>query len=272
MVYIKTPEEIALIREGGKILSDILKKLIAEVKPGVTTGYLEELACAMALEAGAKPAFMGYDMGDGLTFPTMLCTSINEEVVHGPALPSRRLDSGDIIDIDLGIEYPMAFPGAVRNPHSKQGGFFTDMCATVGVGKISREAEKLIRVTRRCLDLALAQVKPGKTLNDIGRAVEECAEAAGYGVVRDLVGHGVGYYAHEEPDVFNYVINPKSPENLVLKPGMVIAIEPMINAGTWRVKTAKNGYTVVTADGSLSAHFEHTVAVTDSGCEILTRP
>lgn len=275
MINLKSSDEIAVIRRGGQILAAILARLIKEVKPGLTTAELENIAATMMTAAGGRPAFKNYDMGGGIFFPSILCISINDEVVHGPALPARLLKAGDIVDIDLGMEWP-AIPelqaklGVPRNPHSEFGGFFTDMCATVAVGKISREARKLLRVTRACLKVGIEQVKPGNTLNDIGRAVQSLAEANGYGVVEDLVGHGVGYLAHEDPNVFNYEIKQNSRENIVLKPGLVIAIEPMINLGDWRVKIAANKFTVVTADQSLSAHFEHTVAVTDTGYEILT--
>lgn len=273
MIYLKTKEEIAIIREGGKILAKILKRLSEEVHPGVETAYLENLALEMMKEAGARPAFKNYDMGGGLVFPSALCTSINSEVVHGVAIPSRVLKNGDIIDIDIGMEYPFnnSKPGEITNANSLGGGFYTDMSKTIAVGKISREAAKLIKVTKLCLEAGISQAKPGKTLNDIGRAVQRLAKIEHYGVVRDYVGHGVGYYAHEDPNVPNYELPGNDGEgDIVLKPGMVLAIEPMINLGTWKVKIAKNGYTVLTADNSLSAHFEHTVAITETGCEILT--
>ncbi len=276
MVYIKTKEEIRIIKEGGKRLAAILARVIKEVKPGVETGYLEEMADKMIREIGGRPAFKNYPMGGGIFFPSTLCVSINNEVVHGTALPSRVIKAGDIVDLDIGMEWPVTpelrakFKAPV-NKHSKGGGFYTDMCATVPAGPISKEAKKLLRVSQECLARALKLVKPGNTLNDLARAIQGHAESHGYGVVRDLVGHGVGYFAHEQPDVFNFEINEKAPENLVLEPGMVIAIEPMINAGDWEVKVARNGYTIITADNSLSAHFEHTVAVTEKGCDILTK-
>lgn len=276
MIYYKSREEIRIIKEGGKRLAFILESLIKEVKPGVETMYLEKMANKFIESFGGKSAFKNYPMGGGIFFPSTLCVSINNEVVHGAAYPNRILKNGDIVDLDIGMEWPVdqkvrAEFQAPLNPHSKTGGFFTDMCATVGVGKISSEAKKLLRVSRECLELGLKQVKPGNKINDIGRAVSEHAEKYGYGVVEDLVGHGVGYFAHEKPDVFNYEIRENSPENVMLKPGMVIAIEPMINEGDYEIKIAKNNYTILTKDGSLSAHFEHTVAVTENGCEILTR-
>ncbi|MFA5109445.1 MAG: M24 family metallopeptidase [Patescibacteria group bacterium] len=276
MIYIKSAAEIRIIKEGGRRLAAILARLLKEVKPGVATEYLEDLANELIEKTGGRSAFKNYPMGHGLFFPSTLCVSINDEVVHGASLPSRFIKNGDIVDLDIGMEWPVTAELRAKfkapfNSHSKQGGFFTDMCATVGAGKISSEAKKLIANSRKCLDLAIKAAKPGQTINDIARAVSTCAESRGYGVVRDLVGHGVGYFAHEKPDVFNFEIAEKSPENVVLKPGMVIAIEPMINAGDWRVDMAANDFTVITADGSLSAHFEHTVAITEKGCDILTK-
>jgi methionyl aminopeptidase len=275
MIYIKKKEEIKIIKEGGRRLAAILQALINETKPGVSTSSLEDLANRLIETTGGSSAFKDYPMGDGIFFPSSLCVSINNEVVHGAALPSRLIKSGDIVDLDIGMEWPATKELreqflAPKNPHSKNGGYFTDMCATVGVGKISHEARKLLNVTQECLEAGINQVKPGNKINDIARAVSSIAKKHGYGVVRDLVGHGVGYFAHEEPDVFNFEIRENSPENIVLKAGMVIAIEPMINIGDWRIKVAKNGYTILTADNSLSAHFEHTVEVTENGFEILT--
>ena len=258
MVTIKTEQEIKILKEGGHKLAQILRQLIKAVRPGVGTADLENLANKLIAEVGGESAFKNYDMGNDIFFPSTVCISINDEVVHGGALPNRILKNGDIVDLDIGMKWP------------KENGFYTDTCATVGVGKISQAAKQLLKVTHKSLEVALKQVRAGRTLNDIGRAIEDFIEPYGYGIVRDLVGHGVGYKAHEEPNVFNYEIGDDSPENLVLRAGMVIAIEPMINNGTWKVKIAPNGFTVLTADGSLSAHFEHSVAVTEKGCIILT--
>jgi len=258
MVTIKTKEEIDILRVGGHKLAIILKKLAAAVKPGVSTEELENLTLKLIAEAGGRPACKGYPMGGKLYFPTALCASINNEVVHGPAVPGKILHAGDIIDLDLGMQYPA------------DGGLYTDSCLTVPVGKISKDAKKLIKITHDCLMVGIKQVKAGATLNDIGKAIENLADKYNYGVVRDLVGHGVGYKAHEEPNVFNYEIGANSSENMTLREGMVLAIEPMINLGTWKVKNAPDRLTVITADGSWSAHFEHTVVVTKNGCEILT--
>jgi methionyl aminopeptidase len=275
MIYLKSAEEIRAIREGGRRLAIILETLVAAVKPGLSTDYLEDLANQMIEVTGGRTAFKNYPMGDKLLFPSTLCVSINDEVVHGAALPPRVFKSGDIVDLDIGMEWPVRDRERQEfnlpvNKLSKYGGFFTDMCLTVGVGKISSGARKLLQVTKECLDLGIAAAQPGKRLNDIARAIEGHAEKHGYGVVRDFVGHGVGYFAHEGPDVFNFTVKESSSENLVLKPGLVIAIEPMINAGDWPIDIADNNYTVVTSDGSLSAHFEHTVAITEQGPQILT--
>lgn len=276
MVYIKSSAEIKAIKEGGRRLSAILNRLLSEIKPGIDTEYLEDLANELISKTGGRSAFKNYPMGGKIFFPSTLCVSVNDEVVHGAAYPIRTLKNGDIVDLDIGMEWPVTAElrkeyNLPVNSHSKNGGFYTDMCFTIGVGKISSEAKKLLQVSHKCLELALRAVKPGNTINDIARAVSGYAESHGYGVVRDLVGHGVGYYAHEKPDVFNFEISERSPENIILRPGMVIAIEPMINEGDWRVDMADNDYTVLTADGSLSAHFEHTVAVTENGYDILTK-
>ncbi len=276
MIYLKSKEEIRIIKEGGRRLAAILNCLLKKVAPGVATDSLEELADKLIREIGGRPAFKNYPMGGGLFFPSVLCISINNEVVHGSSLPTRIIKEGDIVDIDIGMEWPVVPElrekfKAPLNKHSKAGGFFTDMCATVPAGKINKEAKQLLKIAEECLYKAIKTVKPGNTINDLARVVQNHAESHGYGVVRDLVGHGVGYFAHERPDVFNFEINEDAPENLVFEPGMVIAIEPMINAGSYQVKVARNGYTIITADNSLSAHFEHTVAVTEKGCEILTK-
>lgn len=276
MIYLKSESEIKTIQEGGRRLAKILRRLLSEIRPGVETAYLEELANKMINETGGRSAFKNYPLGGGLFFPSTLCVSLNNEVVHGSALPSRLIKAGDIVDLDIGMEWPVTPElrkkyQAPLNPHSKYGGFFTDMCATVGVGKISPEAKRLIKISKECLELALKKVKPGNKINDLARAVQTHAEKNGYGVVRDLVGHGVGYFAHEGPDVFNFEINEAAAQNITLEPGMVIAIEPMINGGDWRIKIHANGYTILTRDNSLSAHFEHTVAVTKNGLKILTK-
>ena len=280
MITIKKDNEIALLSQGGKILGQILKRLAAEVKPGVTTGHLEQMADFLIKKAGGRPSFKGFKSDkDDEPYPTVLCACINDEVVHAPSLPSRQLKSGDIIGIDVGMEFPAyADPryaegfGEARVPAGKPSvkmGYYTDMAATVAVGKISREAQKLIRTTKQALALGIEQVRPGNSLNNIGKAIEKYVKLNGFSVVRDLVGHGVGYSLHEDPQVPNYDL--AYGKKIILKPGMVLAIEPMVNAGDWRVKDGADGLTILTADGSLSAQFEHTVLVTEQGHEILTK-
>ncbi len=254
---IKTEAEIAAILRGGRLLSRVLCKVAARVAPGVSTSDLDDLAEKEILKAGGKPAFKGYKIsGVKMAYNSTVCTSINDEVVHGLAHPGRILKDGDIISLDIGMQYPAV------------DGFFTDMAMTVAVGKITPPAERLIKVTRECLERGVSTVKSGSRISDISRAVQTHAEKNGYGVVRDLTGHGVGYAVHEEPAVPNFV--DANSRDMILKKGMVLAIEPMINAGTWRVKFMPDGWTVKTADHSLAAHWEMTIVVTDDGAEILT--
>jgi len=253
-VTIKTVEEMELIKEGGHILGQILQKLGAMVAPGITTEDLEIEACRMILAANGRPAFKHYHTPGEHPFPTALCTSINDEVVHGPATPARELKEGDIIGIDIGMEWQK---------------LYTDTAITVAVGRISKEASKLMEVTQKALEIGIAAAQPGVLISDIGKAVEQYVKPFGYGIVRDLVGHGVGYQVHEEPRVPNYFDRSLPP--VIIKEGMVIAIEPMINAGGWRVDfDEEDGWTIRTQDGSLSAHFEHTIVITKNGPEIAT--
>lgn len=252
---IKTEKEIITLAEGGKILSQTLDALIKMLKPGITTADLEEAALTMMAKAGAKPAFKGYRSSKkDKPFPTALCISLNHEVVHGPALPSRTINDGDIVSIDIGLEYK---------------GLFTDMAKTVAVGNVPGETKRLIKTTEKSLELALKKVKPGLSLYELGKTIEDYIEDQGFAVVKQLVGHGVGHAVHEAPQIPNYAVDNNKNELLVA--GMVIAIEPMVNIGTWEVDVADDDTTIITADGSLSAHFEHTVAVTKDGCQILTR-
>lgn len=276
MTTIKQAEEILALSQGGKILAGILQQLVNLLKPGTSTLEIENLANKLIAQAGGRPAFLNYPLANNLSFPSAVCASFNNEVVHGSTLPPRIIKSGDIVDLDIGMEWPVdpelrSKLNLPVNHYSAGGGFYTDTCVTVAIGKVSQEAKNLIKVTQQCLDQAIKIIKPGTTLYEIGASIEKIARLAGYGVVKDFVGHGVGYLAHEEPDIYNYAINPNSSVNISLEAGMVIAIEPMINLGTDRVKMASNGYTVLTADNSLSAHFEHTIAVTESGFKVLTQ-
>jgi methionyl aminopeptidase len=245
MIILKTPQEISIIKEGGKILAGILEQISQEAKPNVTTEYLNELAEKLIFKYGTKPSFP--DAG----FPAALCVSVNEEVVHG--IPSKRkLKDGDIVSLDLGIWHK---------------GLCTDAALTIGVGEISDEAKKIIKITKECLSLAIEQAKINNHLGDIGAAVQNHAENFGFSVVRDLVGHGVGKKVHEDPDVLNY---GKKKSGLKLKRGMVLAIEPMLTAGNYQVEQIQKNGAFATKDKSLSAHFENTISVEDDGGEILT--
>jgi len=255
-ISIKTEEEIRTLKEGGKRLRKILQDLATMVKPGISTFDLEIKADNLILAAGGYPAFKHYHTNGEEPYPSILCTSINDEVVHAPAVPGRILKEGDIIGIDIGMRYPA------------ENGFYTDTAVTVSVGRITKEAAKLVEVTRNALFVGIKAVKAGRPISDIGQAVEQYVSQFNYGIVRDLVGHGVGYAVHEEPRVPNYFDRALS--NVIMKGGLVIAIEPMINAGTWKVVEGSDGFTIKTADGSLSAHFEHTIAVTKKGADIIT--
>ena len=246
MIYKKSPEEIATMRAAGVILTDALNRIEEALAPGVTTAELDRIAEEVISGAGATPSFKGYR-----GFPASICTSPNDVIVHG--IPDgRRLEDADIISIDVGVFYE---------------GFHADSAWTFPVGSISPEAAGLLKVTEGSLNAAIEQCRPGRRLGDVGNAVQEVAEAAGYSIVREYVGHGVGRSLHEEPQVPNY--GPPGRREL-LSAGMTLAIEPMVNIGGPATKVLGDGWTVVTADGSLSAHFEHTVAVTPDGCQILT--
>jgi methionyl aminopeptidase len=248
-VEAKTQSELALMRQAGAAVGDILVLLSKKVGPGVTTGELDRIARAEIKARGVKSAFLGYH-----GFPGVICLSVNSEVVHGIPSDKKTLAEGDIIGLDFGVIVD---------------GWYGDSAVTVGVGKISAEAQRLIQVTRESLEKGIAAVASGARVGDIGAAVQTHAEAAGYSVVREFVGHGIGRALHEEPPVPNYGKAGTGPR---LKSGMTIAIEPMINAGGAAVRTLEDGWTAVTQDGRLSAHFEHTVAVTEGTAEILTLP
>jgi len=252
MIKLKTSAEIETLRVGGRHLAQILHQLAKEVKPGVLTSELDDLAQSLIKEIGAKPAFLNYKpAGSRLAYPAALCVSVNEEIVHG--IPKKRvIKEGDVVTLDSGLIYQ---------------GLITDSAITVTVGKVSDKILNLVEKTKESLALAIDQVKPGARLGDIGFAVEQHIKQAGLGLVRDLAGHGVGYLVHEDPLVPNY---GKRGQGQVLEAGLVIAIEPMVTLGSGRTKLLNDGFTFVTADDSMSAHFEHTVAVTNQGVLILT--
>jgi methionyl aminopeptidase len=251
MITIKTSDELAIMRKASTIVAEILKELAAAVHPGVTTGELDKLAEELTYKKGAKPAFKGYQPGD-VPYPKTLCVSVNEEIIHG--IPSsRKLKQGDIVGLDFGVVYE---------------GFYGDSARTVPVGKVSESAQKLVRVTREALYKGIEQCRVGNRISDIATAVQCHAESAGFSVVEEFAGHGIGRKLHEEPSVPNYF--RRGMPNPRLQEGMVIAIEPMVNEGTARLRMLKDGWTAVTADGRLSAHFEHSVAITATGPEILS--
>jgi methionyl aminopeptidase len=246
VVTLKSPREIEKMRRSGKITSRVLTQLMHAVRPGITTAELDEMAEREIRAAGGIPTFKGYN-----GFAASICASVNDEVVHG--IPgSRVLHEGDLLSIDIGTTLD---------------GYVSDSAVTVPVGTVSEEARRLLQVTQECLTIGIAQMRPGRRLGDIGASVQAHAEENGYGVVRELVGHGVGQAMHEEPQVPNY---GTAGTGLELRPGLVLAIEPMITQGSPKVKILGDGWTVVTADGKLAAHFEHTIAVTEDGPKILT--
>ena len=246
-VVLKSSQEIEKMRRAGRVVREVLELLRGLVKPGITTMDLEKAAAARLDELGVKAAFKGYG-----GFPCVLCASVNNEVVHGIPSPKRVLKEGDIVSLDF---------GAVVD------GYYGDAAITVPVGKIDADAARLLKVTEASLQAGIAAVRPGATLGDVGAAVQGVVEAEGFSVVRDFVGHGIGAHMHEDPQVPNY---GEVGRGMKLRKGMVIAIEPMVNAGKPEVKVLEDGWTAVTTDGSMSAHFEHSVAVTDIGAKILT--
>lgn len=244
MVVIKSAEEIAIMRKCGKTLAAILDRLRVEVKPGIKTSRLNVIMAEESERRGVIPSFKNYR-----GFPANLCVSVNDEIVHG--IPGERiLQERDIVSLDVGVKF---------------NGFHTDAATTIGVGRISKEAEKLISVTEGSLKSGVAQAINGAWVGDISSAIQNYVESEGFSVVREYTGHGVGRELHEEPQIPNFMAG----KGLLLRKGMTLAIEPMVTAGDWRTKLAANHWTVLTADGSLSAHFEHTIAITGDEAEIL---
>jgi methionyl aminopeptidase len=256
MIVRKSATELEKMRRSGLLVYEILRKLEAMVAEGVTTQELEVAAEKMMSDAGAKPAFKGYyTQAAGSKYPFVLCTSVNDEIVHGMPSAKRKLKSGDIVSIDTGVQLD---------------GYFGDSAITVPVGEIDKAVQRLLTVTKESLDLAIEKVHADNRLFDICGTVEKHVTSNGFSVVREMVGHGIGTKLHEEPQIPNYV--DRRNENPRLRPGMVLAIEPMVNAGRPDMKMRADRWTAVTKDGSYSAHFEHCVAVTDNGPWVLTRP
>ena len=256
MVVIKTKQEIEIMREGGKVLAKIMKRLAREVRPGISTKHLEEMTEKLIDKINRKahglvvqPSFKGYR-----NFPASLCVSINKELVHGIPSESRILKNGDIVSLDLGLKYKR---------------YYTDMAVTIPVGKISSEAKKLIKITKKALEIGLKEIKPNKRIGDISSVIQRYVESQGFSVNQKLTGHGIGRKVHEPPLIPNYAQGPD--ENVKLVAGMTFCLEPMVNVGSSEVMCLFDGWTMATADESLSAHFEHTVAVTERGCEVLTK-
>ncbi|HEY50689.1 MAG TPA: type I methionyl aminopeptidase [Dehalococcoidia bacterium] len=246
-IIIKTEEEIAAMRQAGRIVAMILKTIVEEIKPGMATKELDDIAARELKRHGAKSSFKGYR-----GFPANLCVSVNDEIVHG--IPGKRvLREGDIVSLDFGAIY-----------HGFQG----DAALTVGVGRISKKAEALIETTNGALKAGIGAARAGGRLGDISHAIQNYAETRGYSVVREYTGHGIGRDMHEEPQIPNFGPPDSGP---VLKRGMTLALEPMVNTGDWRTRVGDDQWTVMTADGSLSAHFEHTIAITDGEPEVLTK-
>ena len=247
-VEIKSAREVKIMRQASSIVATVLREVMAMVEPGQTTGDLDAFAERRIREMGATPSFKGYH-----GFPASICASINNEVVHGIPSPKRVIHKGDLLKVDMGAYFE---------------GYHGDSCVTICVGEASSEAQTLSRVARESLMAGLGQIKAGNTLLDIAGAVEDHVRANGFSVVEDYTGHGVGRNLHEEPSVFNFRTDELP--NLTLRPGMTLAVEPILNAGSKVCRTLRDRWTVVTRDGSLSAQWEHTVLVTSDGCEILT--
>lgn len=248
MINLKTPREIERMKPASRIVAEILLELREVVRDGITTAEIDRLAEEKTLKRNAKPAFKGYR-----GFPASICISINHEVVHGIPSPRRIVKSGDVVGLDFGVIFD---------------GFFGDSAVTVPVGEIAPEVQNLLRITEQALYKAIEAAVPGNFLSDVSAAIQTLADEHHFGIVREFCGHGIGRALHEDPPVLNYVQSGKGPK---VKPGLVIAIEPMINLGSEKVKVLEDGWTVVTLDGRPSAHFEHTIAVTPDGPEILTR-
>jgi len=247
MIYLKSERELDLMRVAGRAVAQILSELVDMAQPGISTGELDRYAESRCKDLKVVPAFKGYH-----GFPATVCISVNDEVVHGIPSPKRILKEGDIVGLDFGVSHK---------------GWYGYSSRTVAVGRVSQSAQQLIDVTRESLFKGIEQCRAGNRVFDIGHAIQNYVEGYGYGVVREFVGHGIGKALHEEPQVPNY--GPKG-KGTLLKVGMVVAIEPMINAGSHQVKVLSDGWTAVTVDHSLSAHYEHTVAITANGPEILT--
>ncbi|MBN1818672.1 MAG: type I methionyl aminopeptidase [Sedimentisphaerales bacterium] len=257
-ITLRSPREIEILRRAGSLVAKVLSKLCEVVEPGVSTAELDDLALAMTKAAGALALFKGVRSPYAAKpFPGAICASVNEQVVHG--IPSAKvvLNAGDILSVDFGV---------------KLAGYCGDAAMTVGIGSVSSDRRKLMDTTRRLLDIAVEMIAPGVLWSRIAGAMEACAQEAGFSVVRDFVGHGIGTEMHEDPKLPNYVSRELLYNDILLKEGMIVAVEPMVNAGGSGVQTLRDGWTVITKDRKCSAHFEHTIAVVKNGSEVLTVP
>lgn len=255
-ITLRSSREIELLRGAGAVVADVLSKIREVVRAGINTGELNDLALEITRKAGAKALFKGVKSPYARrAFPGAICASINDQVVHGIPSSETVVSEGDLLSVDFG---------------AKLKGYCGDAAITIGIGRISPEDQKLIDVTRRLLDIAIEQARPGVKWSEVAGQMETCARRAGFSVVKDFVGHGIGTEMHEEPKVPNFVSKELVRHDILLKPGMILAVEPMVNSGSDAVRLGTDGWTVVTRDGKNSAHFEHTIAIVKSGCDVLT--
>ena len=269
MIIIKTPQEIEILREGGRRLAIVLHKVKDVVKPGISTKDLDDYAFKLIKDMGDTPAFLNYrPLGVRKPYPASLCVSVNDEVVHAIPKKNRIIREGDLVSLDIGMWWPGEKLKMKNEKLKMTRAMATDMALTVAVGSVSSRLQKLLKVTESALDYGIRKVRAGARIGDISSAIQKTIETAGFGVVRDLAGHGVGYKVHENPFVPNYG-TPGT--GAVLREGMVLAIEPMATSGDWHVVIDKDEWAFRTADGKHAAHFEHTIAVTSSGCVVLTK-
>ncbi len=255
-ITLRSQREIELMAKAGAVVADVLSKLKEIAEPGMTTAYLDSVASQVTADAGAEALFKGVRTPfSQIPFPGAICASINEQVVHGIPSEDARLKDGDILSIDFG---------------ARLNGYCGDAAVTIAIGEISEDRRRLMDVTKRVLETAIQKSAPTVRWSQVAGEMQRCAESAGFSVVRDFVGHGIGREMHEEPRVPNFVSNELRANDIVLAEGMALAVEPMVNAGSCAVRTLKNGWTVVTRDGKCSAHFEHTIVIVENGCKVLT--
>ena len=255
-ITLRSSREIAMLRRSGAVVAEVLSKVQDFARPGTSTSRLNELAIEISAGAGGKPLFTGVKSPYAKRpFPGAICASINEQVVHGIPSKKIKLKDGDILSVDFGV---------------KLAGYCSDAAVTFGIGKISADKQKLMDVTKRLLDITIARSAPGLKWSEIAARMEACAKRAGFSIVTDFVGHGIGTAMHEDPKIPNFVSEELVKNDIILREGMILAVEPMVNMGTSAVRTLRDGWTVVTKDGKCSAHFEHTIAIVKSGCEVLT--